>query len=35
MAGPLLDQSAHCTFDAAIVSNGAVPSTSRGVVASC
>jgi hypothetical protein len=35
MAGPLLDRSAQCTFDAAIASNGAVPLTSRGVVASC
>jgi hypothetical protein len=35
MAGPLLDASAHCTFDAAVGSTGAVPSGSRGVVATC
>jgi hypothetical protein len=35
MAGPLLDASAQCTLTAAVGSNGAVPSGSRGVVASC
>jgi hypothetical protein len=35
MAGPVLDASAQCTFDAALGSNGAVPPTSRGVIASC
>ena len=34
MAGPLLDESAACTFTVAVDSAGAVPSGSRGVVAS-
>ena len=35
MAGPLLDASASCTFGVAATSTAAVPSGSRGVVASC
>ena len=35
MAGPVLDESAACTFTVAVDSAGAVPSGSRGVVATC